>query len=76
MGDTSLSIFGDIGTIWATGDFNNPTNKLIVNGNVKMFKVGRNLNTGVSFARNVGQVMVAGTMLDSANINIVGTKRY
>jgi hypothetical protein len=70
LGNGSLQIIGNVGTIMTTGDLGIPGNMLTINGSLKVLKIGRNLNTGITIGKNLGKLIVAGSLLDAADINI------
>jgi hypothetical protein len=73
LGNGSLLIDGNIGTIQTTGDLSAPGQTLTVNGSLGKLQVGGNLNTDVTVANNLKQLIVAGSILSATNIHVANT---
>ncbi len=73
IGNGTLSITGNVGTIQTVGDLGVPGNTLTVNGTLGKLQVGGNLNTSVSVAGNLTNLLVAGSILSAANVTVANT---
>jgi hypothetical protein len=73
MGDGSLSIAGNVDTFQTTGDLGTPGNTLTFNGSVKNIKIGHNLNSNITVAGNVGELLVAASILSASNVKVSNT---
>lgn len=73
IGNGSLTIDTNVGTIQTTGDLGLPGNTLTINGSLKKLQVGKNLNTNVSVGGNLGQLLVGGSVLSGTNVHVTNT---
>lgn len=73
LGAGSLSINTNVGTIIAVSDLSSPNNTLTINGSINRLQVGGNLNTNVSVAQNLKQLIVGGSVLSGSNVTVANT---
>lgn len=72
MGDGSLEIDGNVGTIQTAGDLGAAGNTLTINGTLKALKVGGNLNANVTTGGNTGLVQVGGSVISNTTVTVNG----
>jgi hypothetical protein len=72
MGNGALAVTGNVGTFETTGDLGTPGNTVSFNGSVKNIKVGHDLNTNISVAANLTNLIVADSILSASNVKVTG----
>ena len=73
LGNGSLAISTNVTKIQIMGDLNAPGNTLTINGNLGTLQIGGNLNTNVSIAKNLKQLIVGGSILSGNSVTVANT---